>query len=184
MSTGIKVLIGAAIAFGSLIVVGILTAIAIPVFLDQRAKGAAEQTTVSIPSTAAGLALRTDAISESLVEPLRTASLPGTHLAGAYGGSTRPEALVTITKRYMSPEDQRDYMAGGAREAAKEAGLEVTSPVPAGPLGGKARCCSSASMTICFFVDSGAYGTVVVFGTPERGLELLPQLRAAVEHRA
>ena len=184
MSTGVKVLIGVAIALGSIVVFGILAAIAIPVFLDQRAKGTAAQTTVSMPPTAAGLTLRTDAASQQLAEQLSVSSLPGNHLVGAYGGTTRPEALVTITKHYLSAADQNAYLAGAERGAQQSSGSPVQfEDIDAGALGGEVRCSSRATVTICFFADAGAYGSAVVLGIPERGTLLVPQLRAAVEHR-
>ena len=184
MSTGVKVLIGVAIGFGGLVILGILAAIAIPVFLNQRTKSLAAHTTVSIPATAAGLALRTDATSEQMAERLNVDSLPGHHLAGAYGGSTRPEALISVTKRLMSPGDQNDYLAGAVRGAEQASGTAVQfGDLEPGALGGRVTCSSAPTVTVCFFVDAGAYGSAVVLGTPERATQLVPQLRAAVEHR-
>jgi hypothetical protein len=179
-------LIAVAAVFGTLVVVGLLVAIAIPVFLNQRGKDVAARTTVAIPPTAAGLPLRTDAAGERLAQPLRDLDIPGTHLAGAYGGAARPEAVVGITKHYMSPADQRGYLRGSvaaARRASDNESAEFGDIAP-GLLGGTVRCSSASTMTVCFFVDAGAYGSVVVFGTEERAMELVPQLRAAVEHRA
>lgn len=184
MSTGIKILLGVAIGFVGLIVIGILAAIAIPVFLNQRAKAVAAHTTVNIPAMAAGLALRTDAASLRMVQPLKDLPLPGEHLAGAYGGTARPEALVSITRGFMSPTDQRGYLAGSVRSAQRAStdGAQFGSVDP-GSLGGAVQCSSAPTTTVCFFVDAGVYGSVVVFGSPDRGLQLMSELRAAVEHR-
>lgn len=185
MSVGVKILIGVGILMSSFVMIGILAAIAIPVFLEQRAKGVAAQTMVEIPSVAAGLPLRVDAVNDRLAQSLRDISLPGEHLAGAYGGRTQAEAIVGITKQRMSPADQRDYLAGSENAVAEgSADGALFGDVAPGSLGGRLRCSSAPTRTICLFVDAGAYGSVVVFGTPERGQALARDLRAAVEHRS
>jgi hypothetical protein len=185
MSTGVKVLIGVAIGLGSIIIIGVLAAIAIPVFLNQRTQDLAAHTTVSMPPVAAGLALRTDAASEQLAQRLNVASMPGQHLAGAYGGTARPEVLVAITKHHMSPGDQRAYLAAAVRGARQVSPTALDfEDVDAGSLGGEVLCSSAPAVTVCFFVDAGAYGSAVVVGTPDRATQLVPQVRAAVERRS
>jgi hypothetical protein len=184
MSTGIKALIGVAIGIGAVIVVGIIAAIAIPVFLNQRGKAVSAHTVVSIPPTAAGLPLRTDAASERLAQQLTVSAMPGEHLVGAYGGTTSPAALVTITKWFMSSQDQREYLAGAVRGAQSTGRAAPFHDASAGSLGGVVRCSAAATVTVCFFADAAAYGTLVVSGTPEHAGRLVPQLRAALERRS
>jgi hypothetical protein len=149
---------------------------------DGEASLVAARTTVSIPRTAAGLPLRTDAAGERLVQRLKALPFPGRHLAGAYGGTTGPEAVVGITKRVMSLDDQRNYLGGSGASALRlSAHATPFGPIDAGSLGGEVKCSSTATVTLCLFVDAGAYGMVVVYDTRERALRLVAQLRASVE---
>lgn len=179
-------LIVVASVVGAIVVMGVLAAIAIPVFLNEREKAEAARTVVSIPPVAAGLALRTDAVGDGYAQRLRDIRTPGTHLAGAYGGAAgRPEAVVSVTRLRMSFADQRDYLDAAVRSAvrASAAGAAAFGDIAPGPLGGRVTCSSATTMTICFFADAGAYGSVVVWADPARAMDLVPQLRAAVEQR-
>jgi hypothetical protein len=182
MSAGAKVAIGIAVAVAGLFVIGILAAVAIPVFLDHRAKDEAARTTVSLPESIGGMARLTDANSAQLEEHLSSAALPGDHLAGVYGNGTMRVA-VGVTKKYMSFAEQRGFLAGAQREAQ---GDGVTfADTDAGSLGGTMRCGSyTARVTTCLFVDAGAYGTVLVIDAAQDPIALARTARAAVEHRA
>ena len=181
-STTVKVLIGV----GALVGVLILFAIAIPVFLDQRGKAVAGRTTVSLPATVAGQPIRTDSAAAQVVQPLRDVDAPGTHLVAAYGGVAQPDFVIMITKYFMTERDQRDYFTGVRKGAQSSAGLTLGpfSSVDPGKLGGKVECASAPLATMCVFADAGAYGLMIGFGTREHALQLLPQVRSAVEHRS
>lgn len=185
MSTGAKVAIGLAIGVGAFIVIGVLAAIAIPVFLDQRAKDVSNRTSVSLPESIGGMARLTDATSLQVERQLRSLPLAGDHLAGMYGdGTTR--VAVGVTKRYMSPAEQRGFLAGAERGARDSDGTGATfARTNAGSLGGQMRCGTLAvGVTTCFFADFGVYGTVLVFGAPGDPTDLARTARLAVEHRA
>ena len=176
-----KVLIGV----GAFLGVGILVAIAVGVFLNESGKSVSDRTTVSLPASIAGFPLRTDPAASLVVQALKDVEAPGVPLAGAYGGTAQPELVVMVTKHYMTKRDQRDYFTGVRNGAKSSAGLTLGpfSSVDAGALGGKVECASAPLATLCVFADPGAYGMIITFGTRAHALELLPQVRSAVEHR-
>jgi hypothetical protein len=175
-STATKVLIGLAIALGSLVVLGILTAIAIPVYLHQRDKAEAARTVVSVPDTLVGYPRMSGDIATQIEQQLKAAPGPGDHLVAVYG-TTLPVVAVSVTKQAMTPADQRAFLRG----------VESTSDVPLserdpGAYGGTLTCGTERSATLCVFADSGAYGAVMVFDSDDP-MTTVREARAAIEHR-
>jgi hypothetical protein len=184
-STGAKVAIGIAIAAGSLVVLGILAAIAIPVFLNQHAKAIAARTSVTLPDSVAGYA-KLPAAAQQSVQSL-VAQMPAEgHAQGAvYGHGVTPDVVVIVGSHVLTASDQRDYLAAVNDSERKASGLEEAS-VPAGPLGGTLQCGSSPDgrRTDCAFVDAGAFGVIDVVGTGATAQQLALAVRSEVEHRS
>ena len=185
MSGGLKVLIGLGIAVGSFVLVGILAAIAIPVFLNQRAKSVAAATTVSIPTQVVGLTRLSDARSLELEQQLK--NQPGQPEAGVYGVQGSVRAAVTVSRHAMSTVDINSFLSG-AESNFQNKGLGAVSfaDVNAGHLGGVMRCATVTlpHVTVCMFADHGAYGTVILYGPAAGQSGTARSVREAVEHRA
>lgn len=183
MSTGIKVLIGAAIALGALVIVGILAAIAIPVFLNQRAKAEAAAVHVSMPESAAGLERLHGEVADRVEQELMQPGTPGTHYAAVYGTGGRMVAAIGISTHVMRPGD-RDAFLRGAKSGTSFGFVGSFARVDAGKLGGDFECASAGPTgVICLFTDPGAYGVVTVNRDYSAGVTLARQLRESVERR-
>lgn len=184
MSTGAKVAIALGGAVAGLVVLGILAAIAIPVFLNQRAKSEAEGITITLPAQIAAYPRMTGAQDEQ-VQSL-VAGLPpeaGTAQGAAYGVG-RAMVIVIAGRHVMLPKDRTDYLDGVTRSEARNGVTQVS--VDPGPLGGQMRCgaASDGTRTDCAFADAGAYGVIDVATTGPEAVALVLQVRAAVEtHR-
>jgi hypothetical protein len=184
MSGGLKVLIGVGIAVGSFVLLGILAAIAIPVFLNQRAKGEAAATTVTIPAQVVGLSRLTDAQSLRLEQQLK--NQPGQPQVGVYGVQGSVRAAVAVSRHAMTTADINSFLSG-AESSFQNKGVAVSfSDAPTGHFGGVMRCATVAvpHVTVCLFADHGAYGTVSLYGPSAGRSDTALAVREAVEHRA
>jgi len=179
-STARTVLIGLLAAFVGVIVVGILAAIAIPVFLNQR--DLARRTTVSVPADVAGLPRATDPAGLAAEERLGALPGPGDHVSGAYG-SAAGRVVVGAAAYHLSSKDQDDYL-GSAVEEARSQDVRLATVAP-GRLGGHLSCGSSPTgiTTICVFADRGSYGIVVVTGAVADPVGTARAAREAFVHR-
>lgn len=189
MSRGLKVLLGLGIGLGALVVLAILAAIAIPVFLDQRAKALAARTTVSLPDRV-GAMVRLGTPQAAAIEA-RLAGIPGpgTHLAGVFGTGGTVQLAVGVTRRASTGADQQAYLRGSERGLDAVAGTTVAfADENPGTLGGSLRCGvmtpPGGSATVCFFVDAAAYGSVIVYNGSGDAVAVARQAREAVEHRS
>jgi type II secretory pathway pseudopilin PulG len=184
MSTGLKVLVIVGAALGVLVIVGILAAVAIPVFLNQRAKAQAAATTISLPAQMLGLTQLHDARSLQMEQQLR--QQPGQPHVGVYGMQGSLRAAVTISKRAMSPADRRSFLAGAESEDVPNAGSLSWSDVGPGRLGGVMQCATATKLpfSICVFADAGAFGTITLFGPYTGRADVALALRESIEHRS
>ncbi len=183
MSTGAKVAIALGGSVAGLVVLGILAAIAIPVFLNQKAKSDAQGITISLPTQVAGYPRMTGA-EDAQVQGL-VAGLPA-EAAGAQGaayGVGRPSIIVIAGQHVSRPDFQAGFLDGVAKAEARAGVTQV--PVDAGPLGGHMRCGAAidGTRTDCAFADAGSYGAIDVVGTGADALALVQQVRAAVESK-
>jgi len=179
-----RALIALGAAMLLLTVIGIVAAVAIPVFLNQRGKAAAAGTTVQMPGRAVGLVRLTDATSLRYEQQLLQVPTPGPHLAAVYGTATgQRRALVLAGKAAMSRQDQAAFLAGEERGVANTVPLRFHDVAP-GKLGGSMRCgeAPERQLTICLFIDAGAYGTIDLLGSL-RDTRTAVALREQVEHR-
>jgi hypothetical protein len=184
-STGAKVAIGIAIAAGSLVVIGILAAIAIPVFLNQQAKAVAARTTVSLPDTVGG----DPKLPESAQAGVRSlaARIPaeGHAQAAVYGRGSTVTVVVIVGSHALNSTDQSGYLSAVKASEARSAGV-VQARVAAGPLGGTLQCGTSPDgrRTDCAFVDAGAFGVIDVLGTGPGAQQRVLSIRSEIEHRS
>jgi len=177
--------IGLAIAFGALFVVGILAAIAIPVFLNERAQGRAAGTTVSTPEAALGWVRSDSTNSQQFVRRMLAAPMPGEKFAAVYETPTgQRRAALLVAKVGIAPAERAAFLRG-ARDSETRDGASSFRDVEPGPLGGVMQCGSirGAGVTVCNFADEAVVGTITLLGTSE-GDALAVQLREAVEHRS
>lgn len=182
LSTGgkVAVILGACVA--GIVVLAILAAVAIPVFLNQRARAEAGHISVSLPATVAGypkLSGSADASIQNIV-----AALPAEASSqGAVYGSTRPFVVVIVGHHVMLPKDRSTFLNGVARSEHSEEVAQI--PVDPGPLGGEMRCGTAMDLTHtdCAFADAGAFGVIDVALVGPKASALVQQVRAQVEQR-
>jgi hypothetical protein len=170
-------------AVGALVLLGILAAIAIPVFLNERSKAEASHTTISVPAQVLGMPQLTDRVTAAQIERLRTMPGAGLQFAGAYGDG-RITVVVGAAKSALGFDGQRGYFAGASRSASQQ-GITLSKIKP-GKLGGEMRCGAHRTlpMTICAFADGGSYGVVVVTGPATDPESTARSAREAFVHRA
>jgi hypothetical protein len=184
MPTIAKLAIAAGAALAGLVILGILAAIAIPVFLNQKARADADRVTVSLPGSVAGYQ-RMSGSADTAVQGV-VSSLPreaGSAHGAAYGVAANVVVVVIAGHQLMRPDAQTGFLTGVARSEAGAGIVQV--PVDPGPLGGQMRCGAAldGSRTDCAFVDAGAYGVIDVAVTGASAVPLAQQVRAAVETR-
>jgi len=163
-SGGQKALIGIVVAVAAFVIVGILAAVAIPVFLGQR--DLSKHTTVAAPELLLGMPRLTDPNSVASEQKVMTLPGPGDRVVGIYGiGQSR--ILVLATRYHMSSHDKRDFLAAATSEGTQQ-GVTLRA-VDAGKLGGSLKCGDSTQvpLTFCVFVDGGSYGIVAVMGSDD-----------------
>ena len=154
-------LLAVIVVFATIVVMGVLAAVAIPVFLHER--DLARKTVVAAPEQVLGMPRLNDAISAAAMARMEGLPGPGDHVAGVYGtGDVR--IVVGAARYHLSSDDQDGYLDAAASEATSQ-GVSLEDVEP-GRLGGTMRCgtASQAPMTICVFSDGGSYGVVVVTG--------------------
>lgn len=183
MSTGVKVLIGLAAGALVLVIVGIMTAIAIPVFLNQRAKATAAGTTMTLPATIGARQQLSDQASTDLARQLLAEMPQGTKLA-VYGAPGDPSLVVYLYRQYLPAHEDAAFVAGVAKGAAN-AGVTMHEADP-GRLGGAARCGAvvGGGATHCVYADTAGAVGVVVRGEGAAAEYEAVSVREQVEHRA
>jgi hypothetical protein len=181
MSGGVLAALIAGTALAAILVVGILAAVAIPTFLQQRAKAEAANTTVVMPEQVVGLTRLHDARSLQLEQQLRAQT--GLASVAVYGESGEISVAVAVDKHLMSDGDLRNFLAG-VDQGSQGRVVHVTDVSP-GRLGGVMRCATSTTsqFSICMFADHGAYGSIVLSGKLIGRTDTAVAIREAVEHR-
>ncbi len=183
MSVATKVLIGVAAGGLAFVIVGIMAAVAIPVFLNQRAKAVAAAGTLSLPGSLGSRHQLTDPANEARMSQVAAQMPKGTKVA-VYGATpTDPSLIVYIYQAHLSQVDQSSFLDGFEGAANSDAaGIHAVDP---GPLGGEARCQSSAKdeLTACMFVGPAGVVGVIVRETGVGAEQDALSIRAQVEHR-
>ena len=150
---------------GSLVALLVLLAVAIPVFLNQREAALASRTSVSVPSSVAGLPLATTPAAKQaeagLVSMMPTSL--GLTMAGLYTNGMSSVVVLAGAHR-MTRTMQAGFLAGVESDARAD-GARMHDVAP-GPLGGTMRCYAQPKqeLTECAFTDAGSYGVVAVVG--------------------
>jgi hypothetical protein len=172
---------------GGLFALGILAAIAIPVFLNQHAKPA--NRSVSLPATVVG---QTQLDDPSLVananQMTQTMNAPGVPWGPAstayYGSDSVPVFAIAAAKVTARPtaHDESVFFA-----SIEQTNLSPLTDVGVGPFGGKMKCgpvtAARGSVIQCVSIDSAAVVIIVVFQSSQDQAALLSrQIVAAVEH--
>lgn len=176
------VLIGVACGFLVLILVGIMVAIAIPVYLNQHAKSTAAATTLALPAQVGTLVKLTDPASLSVASQL-SATLPKGYQVGVYGNPGHQRLIVYVYPRFLPPGADAAFVASSAEGAASNGiSMHVVDP---GSLGGKARCgeLPGQAATQCVFADSAGAVGVLLGGTGPAAESEAVAIREQVEQR-
>ena len=190
-STASRVLIALAITVAAFVGIGILAAIAIPVFLSQRDKAAARN--VVLPAMLLEQQKVTDDASLNADTAAQITSmqqdLPGITQAQAayYGQGGQPLFAVTAAKLPEQPtaaDRQAFFRATGVRND-----MTLTTE-GSGPYGGSMQCgettaSGGAALTMCVSLDSAAVIVVISTGTSESDLATLTrQIIGSVEQKS
>ena len=152
-----------------------------------------ENVSLTTPGSVAGLTLDTSDDAKQTAEYLRTAVAArvalDTTVGAVYQDPTSKDRKVLFfggTNLDVSPAHQLDTAFGLLNDAT---GTVIgVHDVPAGPLGGVAKCGSSqgdgGAMPVCGWADSGSLAMALFPGrTIDDAGKLLIDLRAAMEHR-
>jgi hypothetical protein len=173
-------LIVAAVVVGSLVVAGIVAAVAVPVLLDQRIRAEWKATTVTLPQAFEG-GQRTSAPPD--LQPQTPEGVPRMEV-----GIYRTDAGVTVmafAAKTAGPqttenqaEDRRGVVAGLASE-----GMNLQE-ADAGALGGWLGCgrVAGSPSTMCVATDHASIVSVVVTGADDP-VAVARRLREATVHR-
>jgi type II secretory pathway pseudopilin PulG len=177
-----------------LVLVGILAAIAIPVFLDQRAKALDAATTVVFPASIENLPRQTgidaknatDSVLNALPRDFRDAQ------AGIYSdGSTHQIVVLSMrppkgSGRIPIDASVTDFWAGARHGTPTSVTMSEPVDRDAGRLGGRMSCATltgASTGQICVAVDSIVL--VAVFDlSPSQDRNLPLRVREAVVHRS
>jgi hypothetical protein len=184
-SIGVKLLIGVAIAFGALVVVGILAAVAIPVFLNQRAQSASPAP-LTLPDTAAGLVRSEQPDTDGLSDKWLSAPIPGRKVAAYYDTPAgKHRALVLLSQLKASPAQQSAFL-DGTKNSAANLGVTGLHAVDVGEAGGQLQCggVAKGGGTVCGFAAPDMVGTVTVIGGSADPDALVVRMLEAIRHPA
>jgi hypothetical protein len=159
----------------ALIVVGVLlfglsimSAVAIPVFLNQRAKAQWQATRVTIPQTFEGADRNTGAAAKQFASDFSTASGIGSDAVGVFG-PVNTQAVIIMAVKSGAPWSDAEQAAQrrGFVQGFTSQDQTLTTPVQVDPgrLGGWAGCgLTSSGIHICFATDADSI-VVIVSGT-------------------
>jgi hypothetical protein len=180
----------------ALVVLGILAAVAVPVFLNQRDKAVAAATTVAMPPQINGMATSANASVRAQVQdlfskmPACTCFDPPVSSVYVDTGSSHVVVVgaAKVNNRF-SADNRADFVRGFWSSARSSSGAQVgaVTDQDAGSLGGSLSCApllGGATGQICVAVDAGSYFFVVDIyrvGKVDPGLPVIA--REAIVHR-
>jgi hypothetical protein len=179
-SRAVTALIVAAVVVAGVIGLGIVSAVAIPVFLSQRMRAEWKATTVSLPETFEG--------GQRISAPADLQPQTPEGMARVDVGNYRTDAGVTLfvvaakTGDPLTAEDQADarrsLLAGLASEGM------VLRETDAGALGGWFGCgiVAGSPSTACVATDHGSLVAVIVAGSDDPAAEARRMREAVVKH--
>jgi hypothetical protein len=190
-STGLTVLVVAAVVVGAVVVMGVVSAVAIPVFLAQRMRAEWKATTFVLPETFDG-ATRT-AVPASEIPDLSAESFGTLQVARYRTGTTSYFVVAAKGKEPLAGSEQVDFprqLSGGMaqdgmrlsfteKDAGKLGGWHGCGPVTLTGSGGD----TGTGLTACASVDHAGVVLVLVTGLADPAAASL-RLREAVERRS
>jgi hypothetical protein len=179
VNTTSRVWLGVGVAVGSIFLLLVAVAVAIPLVVRHSTDR------ITLPDTLVGMSRTHDQDAQLRQLLTRYDGLGlGQPEAATYRGSGGQVAVVIVAGHSLSEANQRGYLIGFSRGEQQDYGV-TTASVPAGPLGGSMVCGEvSGRRTDCGYEDDGGYGVIDVSGTGQVALDLVLEIRSAVElHR-
>ncbi len=172
-------LIAGAVGF---VVLAILAAIAIPVFLSQRAKAEWQSTTVSLPPTLAGLNRNTSSAAGTLADGFAGNGVPAGSV-GIYGelGANAVIVIAVKTPRSENPAEQQATQSGFERSFAGrgDGTFSLTQGADPGKLGGRLGCGTLQTVQVCVATNANSIVSVVTGSKDLDPVTLTRQAREA-----
>jgi hypothetical protein len=191
--------IGLIVGSAVVLIVAVLTAIAIPVFLDQRSRAAELQaTSITLPPTVAGMsevqdpAVQDQIVAELAQMPCGCAEPP---IMTLYEDGAGTHRLVVMAGRMAAPVREQQAQAAysddiwrGIRDGAATMSFGPVTAVEPGRLGGSVTCAPIDSGSVpgraCVAVDETSFVTMMEFAPVAPTDPTLPTVvREAVVHR-
>ena len=179
----IALLVTVAALFG----LGILAAVAIPVFLSQRLKADFAATSVSLPATFNGVDRNTSAQASTLAQGFAVDDIRVEDV-GIYGkvGPAMVVVLAVKPAAAMSSDEQQkqrdDFERGFSAQGTP---LSLTGGPEDGDLGGWAGCATTGQkLDVCLATTTGSLVAVISASTGSDPVTLLRQARAATVHHS
>jgi hypothetical protein len=167
----------------ALVVLGIVAAVAIPVFISQRAKSQWDATTVLLPGSVAGLdrltGTKVDALIKTMAEPPIQAKD-----VGAYG-TLGPKIVLVMAIKSPSAmtEAQQSLERADFFKGMQSTGYTLTRLSDAGPLGGWFGCTpvvpAKPAVTICMATDQGSIFSAIIGPDVTNPVQIAQQARTA-----
>jgi hypothetical protein len=178
--------IGLIAVVGSFVVLSVLVAVAVPVFLSQRAKAHVAATRIVLPDTVLGLPRQRDF--EASHEAQLLAQAPaGAQLAVYAGPGGSPALFVVVVKGTLphSAADQAQFWSSFERSLQQEDGMAGVQLVDrsTGAYGGRFACGSTSGRTVCAATDDVVQFSVLANGAVPGGTDAVASVRAQVEHQ-
>jgi hypothetical protein len=184
--------IGLIVGAAGLVVLSILAAVAVPVFLNQRAKAVYQATTMQFPGAVDGLTRNAaDPTAERLAAAVQRQADAQQGLfvmrGAAYGDATSGSIDYVITghaTRSLTMLEQTSIRLGMVNASGKQGAALTTEPP--GRLGGDFRCAATGQKgTMCFATDPAGIVVIVIVGGDQAGqVDRARQIREAVELRS
>jgi hypothetical protein len=174
-----------------LVLLGIVAAVAIPVFLNQRARATYAATRIVLPSSVDGLP-RNPAI--KVAATVRQSQqdtdqvLPGVFVVSGLGygsAGNGPAAIVLVahSRHALSAVEQATMRLGAIARISRQG--DSLAPEPAGRLGGSFDCLIRDTATTCIAADpAGVFTITVGHGDPKTRVDTARRIRESIELRA
>jgi hypothetical protein len=149
----------------AVVILGILAAIAIPVFLNQRAKSQWQATRVVLPGSVAGLDRITGAQADALIKSMAEPPIEAKDV-GVYGTLGPNVVLVMAIKSTAAMTEAHQALEREAFFKGMESTGYSLTKLNAGPLGGWFGCTpvvpAKPTVTICMATDQGSIFSAIM----------------------
>lgn len=190
--TGVKVVIGLVGTASALVIIGIIAAIAIPVFLNDRAQQTFDDTSIAMPQSVAGYTQIQTAQARGIVDTMLKDVGNGSYtdaMGGVFNDAQgRPAIVMALKGDEPATEGHLDALTdvfAGLQTSGAQ--LSSVAPISPGSLGGQLQCgvgsIDGQSMRACAGVDVAA-ASVMVFFDPNVTDQTVVAMREAVVVRS